>query len=107
MKLATLTLLLSSAFVCHGEMPRPIDMRAEIWNSCARDLLAASNPEVGSSAITETPATPGATPAISRKRHWEARFRELDTNGDGRLTLEEFLAGPMGKKSPEKAKAFF
>ncbi len=57
--------------------------------------------------IAQTPAAPGATPAVARKRHWEARFEELDTNRDGKLTLEEFLAGPMGKKTPEKAKTFF
>ncbi len=78
MKLPTLTLLLASAFAIHA------------------DTL-----------IAQTPAVPGTTPAISRKRHWEARFEELDTNRDGKLTLEEFLVGPIGKKTPEKARTFF
>jgi len=48
---------------------------------------------------TTTPAKPKRDPAES--------FKKLDANGDGKLTLEEFLAGPQGKKDPDKAKAYF
>jgi len=55
-------------------------------------------PAAGAADAT-TPAKPKRDPAES--------FKKLDTNGDGKLTLEEFLAGPQGKKDPDKAKAYF
>jgi hypothetical protein len=64
-------------------------------------------------AADEKPAAPapGAAPAAGEpakpKRDPAESFKKLDTNGDGKLTLEEFLAGPQGKKDPDKAKAYF
>lgn len=57
------------------------------------------------------PAAPAAgadaTAPAKPKRDPAESFKKLDANGDGKLTLEEFLAGPQGKKDPDKAKAYF
>lgn len=45
------------------------------------------------------PEKPKADPA--------AAFKKLDANADGKLTLEEFKAGPRWKKEPEKAEGVF
>ncbi len=37
----------------------------------------------------------------------EKVFNKLDTNTDGSLSLDEFKAGPLGKKDPEKAEKAF
>jgi Ca2+-binding EF-hand superfamily protein len=37
----------------------------------------------------------------------EKIFKKLDTDGDGTISLEEFKAGPMGKKDPAKAETLF
>ena len=34
-------------------------------------------------------------------------FHELDTNGDGASSLEEFKAGPAGQKNPAVAEEYF
>src|SRR5258708_5654104 len=53
------------------------------------------------------PAAPTAGDAGKPKRDPAEVFKKLDTNGDGKISLEEFLAGPAGKKDPEKAKEAF
>ena len=35
----------------------------------------------------------------------DAQFKKLDTDGDGKLSLDELKAGPMGKKAPDKVEA--
>lgn len=37
----------------------------------------------------------------------EERFKKLDTDGDGFISLDEFKAGPQGKKDPAKAEEIF
>lgn len=41
------------------------------------------------------------------KRDPEAMFKKLDANSDSAVSLEEFKAGPMGKRNPEKAEENF
>jgi len=36
-----------------------------------------------------------------------AMFAKVDTNSDGKISLEEFLASPRGKKDPVKAEEAF
>jgi Ca2+-binding EF-hand superfamily protein len=37
----------------------------------------------------------------------EKAFKKLDTDGDGAISLEEFKAGPAGKKDAAKIEALF
>ena len=52
------------------------------------------------------PAAPEATPAKPKKDPAEV-FKKLDTNGDGKISLEEFKASKHAQKDPEKAEAQF
>jgi hypothetical protein len=53
------------------------------------------------------PTAPAAGDAGKPKHDPAEVFKKLDTNGDGKISLEEFLAGPAGKKDQEKAKETF
>jgi hypothetical protein len=66
-------------------------------------------------AADEKPAAPAA-PAAPRaakpagekpKRDPAEVFKKLDTNNDGKISLEEFKAGPAGQKDPAKAEEIF
>jgi Ca2+-binding EF-hand superfamily protein len=57
-------------------------------------------------AADEKPAT-GAKGGEGKKRDPEEAFKKLDTNKDGSVSLEEFKAGPMGKRNPDKVDEFF
>jgi hypothetical protein len=37
----------------------------------------------------------------------EEVFKKLDTSGDGTISLDEFKAGPMAQKNPQKAEEIF
>ena len=50
---------------------------------------------------------PAAGDAAKPKHDPAETFKKLNTTNDGKLTLEQFLAGPQGKKDPDKAKAYF
>ena len=57
-------------------------------------------------AAPEAPAAPAAPAAEGEKkphRTPEEIFKALDTNNDGVISLDEFKAGPRGKKDPAKA----
>jgi hypothetical protein len=53
------------------------------------------------------PAAPAAGDAAKPKRDPAEVFKKLDANGDGKVSLEEFKAGPAGKKDPVKAEENF
>lgn len=42
-----------------------------------------------------------------QKRNPEEMFKKLDTDSDGKVSLAEFKAGPMGQRNPEKAEDTF
>lgn len=51
---------------------------------------------------------PAAPAAEGKKGHNpEEAFKKLDSNNDGSISLDEFKAGPMGKKDPAKAEEIF
>lgn len=53
-------------------------------------------------------AAPGAAkPERDKKADPETRFKKLDTNGDGKISADEWNAGPKAKKDPAKATEFF
>jgi len=62
----------------------------------------------GTFAIAED-AKPAAPEAKGDKpKHEPAEvFKKMDSNNDNAVTLEEFKAGPMGKKDPAKAEEIF
>ncbi len=41
------------------------------------------------------------------KRDPAQAFAKLDTNKDGKLTMDEFKASPMAKKNPDRAETAF
>ena len=53
------------------------------------------------------PAAKGDAKADKPKADPAEVFKKLDTNGDGKISLEEWKAGPMGKKDPAKAEEIF
>lgn len=48
-----------------------------------------------------------AKPGENARRNPEEAFKKLDTNGDNAVNLEEFKAGPMAKRNPERADEMF
>jgi len=59
---------------------------------------------------TTTPATTTTTPTTTTgkpKADPAEMFKKLDTNGDGKLSLDEWMASKRAQKDPDKAKEFF
>lgn len=48
----------------------------------------------------------GVTPALAAGDKAEKRFKKLDKNGDGKLSVEEFVGKKTGKKAEKAKKAF-
>jgi hypothetical protein len=72
----------------------------------ADDKPAAPASGDGKPTTTAPAATPDAT-AAKPKPDFEAQFKKLDTNGDGKVSKEEFLASKHAQKDPAKAEAQF
>jgi hypothetical protein len=53
------------------------------------------------------PGGPGCPGGPHKRPEPEKIFKKLDTNADSSLSLDEFKAGPMGKKDPAKAEEIF
>ncbi len=66
-------------------------------------LLAALVMSATASFAEEGKAPKGDKP----KHNPEETFKKHDTDGDGSISLNEFLARPRAQKDPEKAKAHF
>lgn len=66
-------------------------------------------PEAAPGAPAKTEAKPGEKKpgADKPKRDPAEMFKKLDTNNDGKISLEEWKAGPMGQKDPAKAEEIF
>lgn len=58
-------------------------------------------------AAADKPAAAAGDKADKPKRNPEEAFKKLDANSDGKVSAEEFEAGPAGKKDPAKAKEAF
>ena len=55
----------------------------------------------------DKPAAPHQGGGKHPQMNPEEIFKKLDTNGDGVLSLDEFKAGPVGKKDPAKAEEIY
>jgi len=66
--------------------------------------VIALSAQLGGAADDEAKPKP-AKPA--GKQDINAKFDKLDTNGDGKISKEEFAASPMAKRLAEKADAHF
>ncbi len=92
---------------------------SSVYNPCLADVTNQTNymkPLVTTLSILALATTlsfaqekPAGPPPAERKPRPTAEeiFKKLDTNNDGVLSLEEFKAGPMGKKDPAKAEEIY
>ena len=62
-------------------------------------------PAIAMAADEAKPKKPGK--GDRSKANPEAHFTKLDTNSDGNLSLDEFKAGPVGKKDPSRAEKVY
>jgi hypothetical protein len=51
----------------------------------------------------DEPKKPGGPGGEKGKMNPEEIFKKLDTNGDGKVTKDEYMAGPRAKQDPAKA----
>ena len=64
-------------------------------------------PAIAMAAPGDKPKRPGKGGGEGGKPNPEEAFKKLDTNADGSVSLDEFKAGPRGKKDPAKAEEIF
>ncbi len=73
--------------------------------------LAVADDKPAAPAAPVKEGTPAAKPEAAKgekpKRDPAEMFKKLDTNGDGKISLDEFKAGPLGQKDPAKAEEIF
>ena len=55
----------------------------------------------------DKPKKPGDGKPGEGKRNPEEMFKKMDTNGDGSVSKDEFMAGPRAKQDPAKAEERF
>jgi len=53
------------------------------------------------------PQAPEGTPQEHSRFELRQLLRQLDTNADGSISLDEFKAGPMGQRDPATAESYF
>jgi hypothetical protein len=75
-----------------------------ILASLAMSAVAIADDKPAAPATPTTPAASETTPTPAKKHKTaEEIFKQLDTNGDGFLSLDEFKASRQGQKDPAKA----
>ncbi|MBI1372814.1 MAG: hypothetical protein GC159_08650 [Phycisphaera sp.] len=76
-----------------------------LWNNAMNKYLTVAIVACLATAFAAAPSF--AKDKKDKKGSPEAMIKKLDTNSDGKISLEEFKAGPKGAKDPAKAEKVF